>query len=433
MPNNIEPLYVLFDKFLYRISATDPSTQDPSSPVYQGAILSAVTSGGNAINPENLISGSLAGNIEIKGGYLQSSNFVTGSTGWKFDSNGDLEGNTGTFRGTLTANSINIPDTTTANSFHVDSSGNSWWGATTFASAVASVSKAGAAIFTNITASNIIAYQTIVATSGGDYTTISAAVTAGKTRIFVRDGAYAESTNIALAQNTIIIGESKRGVEITFSGAGKFSASATGIILRNFSIIGGSIDFSGIGANTQTTTLDNLYTSTMTSLKIYNNAIIVNCYFFELTTFDLTGTITIHSNYISTQTENFTGLNAIACNGVIGNNWIVFGGGVNQNAVNYGIRLTSTTNLVSVTGNVIKTNNHATHINTALSLEDTANTNIVSGNLCKKAGSGTNTTKGIVLGASTTDNHVVANTFLTMATATTDSGTNNTLQTNKVT
>ena len=72
-------------------------------------------------------------------------------------------------------------------------------------------------------------------------------------------------------------------------------------------------------------------------------------------------------------------------------------------------------------------------MNTAISLEDTANTNLISGNLCKKAGSGTNTTVGINLVSGTSDNHVVADTFLSMATATADAGTNNTLQSNKTT
>ena len=82
---------------------------------------------------------------------FQSDNFVIGSAGWQFTAEGNLEGNSGTFRGALIANSIDIPDTTTANSFHTDNLGNSWWGATTFATAVASISKAGAIVATSIT------------------------------------------------------------------------------------------------------------------------------------------------------------------------------------------------------------------------------------------------------------------------------------------
>jgi len=90
--------------------------------------------------------------IQHTGAY-QSPNFVTGSTGWQFDSDGNLEANSGTFRGALVANSLDIPDTTTANSFHVDTDGNAWWGAAAIGSAVAKVLKTGVATFTNVTIS----------------------------------------------------------------------------------------------------------------------------------------------------------------------------------------------------------------------------------------------------------------------------------------
>lgn len=80
---------------------------------------------------------------------LKSSNFNAGAAGWRIRSNGDVEFNNGTFRGTLTASSIHIPNTTTANSFHVDTDGNAWWGATTLAAAVAYVKKDGSAKFTS--------------------------------------------------------------------------------------------------------------------------------------------------------------------------------------------------------------------------------------------------------------------------------------------
>lgn len=59
-----------------------------------------------------------------------------------------------TVKGALTVSSIDIPDTTTANSFHVDSSGNAWWGATTLAASNAKVLNTGAATFSSITANN---------------------------------------------------------------------------------------------------------------------------------------------------------------------------------------------------------------------------------------------------------------------------------------
>jgi hypothetical protein len=81
---------------------------------------------------------------------FQSPNFVEGAIGWRLQSNGDFEANDGTFRGALIAGSIDIPNTTTANSFHVDTAGNAWWGATTLGSAIASISYAGVGTFTNI-------------------------------------------------------------------------------------------------------------------------------------------------------------------------------------------------------------------------------------------------------------------------------------------
>lgn len=71
------------------------------------------------------------------------------------------DGATLTIAGVLTAGAINIPDTVTANSFHVDTAGNAWWGATTLGSAVAKVLNTGVATFTSVTATG-----TIQATAG---------------------------------------------------------------------------------------------------------------------------------------------------------------------------------------------------------------------------------------------------------------------------
>ena len=63
-----------------------------------------------------------------------------------------FDGTTLTVKGTLSVSQLNIPDSTTANSMHVDSSGNTWWGANVasgYASAPASVLKDGSATFTN--------------------------------------------------------------------------------------------------------------------------------------------------------------------------------------------------------------------------------------------------------------------------------------------
>lgn len=53
--------------------------------------------------------------------------------------------------GGLSVSHIDIPDTITTNSFHVDTSGNSWWGSTTLAGSPASVTSTGIATFKSIT------------------------------------------------------------------------------------------------------------------------------------------------------------------------------------------------------------------------------------------------------------------------------------------
>jgi len=83
------------------------------------------------IRATQLTSGDISQPINLVSGHIQSSNFLTGITGWKINADGDVEFNSGTFRGDLIAGAIHIPDkNTTANSFHTDSTGNSWWGCT---------------------------------------------------------------------------------------------------------------------------------------------------------------------------------------------------------------------------------------------------------------------------------------------------------------
>lgn len=64
----------------------------------------------DAVSPELIKSGELAGNLNVVQGFLQSSNFASGVTGWKFDAVGNLEANTGTFRGSLYASTGLIGD-----------------------------------------------------------------------------------------------------------------------------------------------------------------------------------------------------------------------------------------------------------------------------------------------------------------------------------
>lgn len=92
------------------------------------------------------------------GQQISSQNFLTGVSGWIINGNGDVEFNAGYFRGTLVAGSIHIPNQdTTANSMHVNSAGDTWWGCTEtqwtadHANATAYILKTGEAVFKNIT------------------------------------------------------------------------------------------------------------------------------------------------------------------------------------------------------------------------------------------------------------------------------------------
>lgn len=73
------------------------------------------------------------------------------------DSSGDYvawDGSALNIVGGINVSSINIPDTTTANSFHIDTAGNAWWGtnvATGYATAPARILNTGAATFTGVT------------------------------------------------------------------------------------------------------------------------------------------------------------------------------------------------------------------------------------------------------------------------------------------
>lgn len=89
-------------------------------------------------------------------------------------------------------------------------------------------------------------YQCIVATSGGDYTTLGSALTAGMTRIFIRNGTYSESAiNVATA-DLIITGESSGGVILSF-GANSMTLSGANVVFENITMLTttGTMNFYG--------------------------------------------------------------------------------------------------------------------------------------------------------------------------------------------
>jgi hypothetical protein len=129
-----------FDKFLSRASIFDPLTQSIMEvPSYLRSDFL------NNTNPTNIASGETVGNLTVIDGYLQSGNYVAGVSGWQ------LTPTTSDLNLSLTVDEIHIPDEETANSFHTDSDGNSWWGAIDIDDSTAKILNTGAGTFSNIT------------------------------------------------------------------------------------------------------------------------------------------------------------------------------------------------------------------------------------------------------------------------------------------
>ena len=113
--------------------------------------------------------GDLIVRLNVVDGYLQSSNFVTGSTGWRIDSDGNVEFASGYFRGDITgANgtfSGSIAIGSGNNIFKADSNG-IYLGNATFASAPFRVTMAGAVTASNITITGgTIQWSTVAGTT----------------------------------------------------------------------------------------------------------------------------------------------------------------------------------------------------------------------------------------------------------------------------
>ncbi len=166
-------IYDYLDQNLYVIKGAVATNPDGTSTVAVSAAANSVTGAadtssssdaGMLVSPEGIESGEVDGNLSFVGGFIQSKNFVHSAAGWRISADGtaefgsgyfrgDITGATGTFSGTVNVGSLNIPDSTTASSFHVDTSGNAWWGAnvaTGYAGANAYILATGAAVFKNV-------------------------------------------------------------------------------------------------------------------------------------------------------------------------------------------------------------------------------------------------------------------------------------------
>jgi hypothetical protein len=146
-----DSIYDNLTKGLYRIQLYEPSYEIPAEQIASGSLLASFNQVMNVIQSgkthfDNTEAGYILG---VDDGVAK---FYIGDT----SSYINWDGSTLTISGGLSVSSIDIPDTITANSFHVDVDGNAWWGATTLAGAVAKVLKTGVATFTDIVATGTI-------------------------------------------------------------------------------------------------------------------------------------------------------------------------------------------------------------------------------------------------------------------------------------
>ncbi len=194
----------------------------------------------------------------IYGSLINSVNYVTGVSGWALTPDGNLEANAGVFRGALQANSLDIPDTTTTASFHIDTAGNAWWGANVasgIASALASVTPAGAAIFKNVLiGGSSIQYQvgnggifTFGDGSDGAAVFDGSATPAGSSK---SGSDYTLTRDVYYTDMTVATGCTVNPAGYRIFGTGTLTENGTGKIFRNGNdgTAGGDAAGSGFGS-----------------------------------------------------------------------------------------------------------------------------------------------------------------------------------------
>ena len=109
--------------------------------------------------------------IVLSQGMMQSSNFVTGSAGWQ------LTPTSAQLNVSTALASLDIPDTTTTNSFHVANDGDTWWGANVadgIGNAAASITKAGVAVFKSVSLTDSVVISGIASGTGTDISLLTA-------------------------------------------------------------------------------------------------------------------------------------------------------------------------------------------------------------------------------------------------------------------
>ena len=250
---------------------TVPDQTDVNNPPVQGTqnnIFSTSSTGSPGIPADTTASDATTiddGQVKLTQGTLQSGNFSTGVQGWQLKPNGNLEANngnfrgditgaTGTFSGTVNVGSLNIPDITTASSFHVDSSGNGWWGANVasgISNAAASVTAAGLATFKNVlVGGSTIQYtlndngmQSFGDGSDGAATFDGSATPSGSSK---SGSDYTLTRDVYYTSITISTGCTLNPSGYRIFGTGTLLMNGTAIIKRNG--VNGSVGSDGVGS-----------------------------------------------------------------------------------------------------------------------------------------------------------------------------------------
>lgn len=119
-------------------------------------------------------------------------------------------------------------------------------------------------------------YDTIVAPSGGDYTTLGAAISAGKKSIFVKSGTYTETGAITIASDDVTIVGENASTSVVAMGSNNFTNVYANFTLRNitFTTSGGLIYFAGAGSLYDGNTFTG--TGTTTVLRLTGSSTFVN-------------------------------------------------------------------------------------------------------------------------------------------------------------
>lgn len=129
----------------------------------ENVIANKIIVGSNLGAGSKITDAKVSGSMEVVAGQLVSANYVAGVSGWR------LTPTSGELNFAVSVDSLDIPDTTTANSFHVEIDGDTFWGCTNAQfttdpnNAPAYVLKTGVARFTSISLVNAVELAGLVA------------------------------------------------------------------------------------------------------------------------------------------------------------------------------------------------------------------------------------------------------------------------------